>query len=78
MAYEELKQKQSVMWGNGPYQRITETIADLQDRACVRLEPGPGDKWLDLACGTGATAERGRRSVRRGESRCASRACARR
>jgi SAM-dependent methyltransferase len=58
MAYEELKQKQSVMWGNGPYQRITETIADLQDQAVEGLAPGPGDQWLDLACGTGATAER--------------------
>ena len=26
MAYEELKQRQSVMWGNGPYQRVTETL----------------------------------------------------
>ena len=26
MAYEELKERQSVMWGNGPYQRITETL----------------------------------------------------
>ncbi|HEY7003916.1 MAG TPA: class I SAM-dependent methyltransferase [Gaiellaceae bacterium] len=58
MAFEELKQKQSAMWGNGPYQRITETIADLQDRAVTALDPQPGDTWLDLACGTGATAER--------------------
>ena len=26
MAYEELKQRQSVMWGNGPYQRVTDTL----------------------------------------------------
>jgi SAM-dependent methyltransferase len=58
MAFEELKQKQAVMWGNGPYQRITETIADLQDRAVEALDPQPGERWLDLACGTGATAER--------------------
>ena len=58
MAFEELKKKQSVVWGNGPYQRITETIADLQDRAVEALDPQPGDKWLDLACGTGATSER--------------------
>jgi SAM-dependent methyltransferase len=58
MAFEELKKKQSAMWGNGPYQRVTETIADLQDRAVEALDPQPGDKWLDLACGTGATSER--------------------
>ena len=58
MAFEELKKKQSSMWGNGPYQRITETIADLQERAVESLDPQPGDRWLDLACGTGATSER--------------------
>ncbi len=58
MAYEELKQRQSVMWGNGPYQRITETLIDIHDAVVERLAPGAGDRWLDLACGTGAVAER--------------------
>ncbi len=58
MAFEELKQRQSVMWGNGPYQRITETIADIHEFVIERLDPGAGDRWLDLACGTGAIAER--------------------
>jgi SAM-dependent methyltransferase len=57
MAHEELKQRQSVMWGKGPYQRITETIADIHDLVMERLTPGPGDRWLDLACGTGAASE---------------------
>jgi SAM-dependent methyltransferase len=58
VAYEELKQRQSVMWGNGPYQRITETITDIHDVVIERLAPAPGDSWLDLATGTGAIAER--------------------
>jgi ubiquinone/menaquinone biosynthesis C-methylase UbiE len=58
MAYEELKARQSVVWGNGPYQRITEIIPDLHDIVIDRLQPGPGMKWLDLATGTGAVAER--------------------
>ena len=58
MAYEELKQRQSVMWGNGPYQRITDTITDIRDVVIERLAPAPGDRWLDLATGTGAVAER--------------------
>jgi SAM-dependent methyltransferase len=57
MAHAELKERQSVMWGNGPYQRITETIADIHEAVVERLQPGPGDDMLDLACGTGAMAE---------------------
>jgi ubiquinone/menaquinone biosynthesis C-methylase UbiE len=58
MAYEELKQRQSVMWGNGPYQRITDTLTDIHDRLVAHLAAAPGERWLDLACGTGAVAER--------------------
>src|ERR671918_1949462 len=58
MAFEELKARQSVIWGTGPYQRITETITDIHELVVDRLEPGPGVRWLDLACGTGAVAER--------------------
>ena len=58
MAYEQLKQKQSVMWGTGPYQRVTETITDIHAHVIERLAPQPGTRWLDLACGTGAVAER--------------------
>ena len=62
MAFEELKQKQSVMWGSGPYQKITETLADIHRLMLERLQPRPGEKWLDLACGTGAVSERAARA----------------
>jgi SAM-dependent methyltransferase len=58
VAYEELKQRQSVMWGNGPYQRITETLEDIHELVIETLAPAPADRWLDLATGTGAIAER--------------------
>jgi ubiquinone/menaquinone biosynthesis C-methylase UbiE len=58
MAHEELKERQSVMWGKGPYQRVTETIADIHELVIERLAPASGDRWLDLACGTGAVSER--------------------
>ena len=57
MAYEELKQRQSVMWANGPYQRVTETLTDIHERVIETVGARPGVKWLDLACGTGAVAE---------------------
>ena len=56
--YEELKQRQSVVWGTGPYQNVTETLPDIHELVVERLEPRPGQQWLDLACGTGAVAER--------------------
>ena len=62
MAYEELKQRQSVMWGSGPYQRVTETIADIHERVVEQLKPKADERWLDLACGTGAVAERAARA----------------
>jgi ubiquinone/menaquinone biosynthesis C-methylase UbiE len=62
MAYEELKQRQSTMWGSGPYQKITETISDVHDRIVEKLNPTSGKRWLDLACGTGAVAERAARA----------------
>jgi len=62
VAFEELKERQSVMWGTGRYQRITETIADVHDLVIERLAPQPGMRWLDLACGTGAVAERAARA----------------
>ena len=58
MAFEELKQRQSVMWGNGPYQRVTDTLTDIHEQVVSRLDAQPGERWLDVACGTGAVAER--------------------
>ena len=54
MAFEELKERQSVMWGSGPYQRVTETLTDVHELVVERLDPRPGVRWLDLATGTGA------------------------
>jgi SAM-dependent methyltransferase len=56
MAFAELKKRQSLMWGNGPYERITNTIRDIHRVVVERLESRPGQQWLDAACGTGAVA----------------------
>jgi SAM-dependent methyltransferase len=57
MPFEELKQRHAVVWGSGPYQGVTETITDLHRAVIEHLEPQPGQRLLDLACGTGAAAE---------------------
>jgi 2-polyprenyl-3-methyl-5-hydroxy-6-metoxy-1,4-benzoquinol methylase len=58
VAYEESKDQQSPMWGSAPYEQVAGTIADIHERVVERLEPCAGVRWLDLACGTGAVAER--------------------
>ena len=57
MAYEALKEKHSVVWGNGPYERIAATITDVHRAVVDKMRPHHGDRWLDVACGTGAVAE---------------------
>ncbi|MBA2643794.1 MAG: methyltransferase domain-containing protein [Actinobacteria bacterium] len=56
MSFSELKARQSVMWGNGPYERITNTIRDIHTLIVERADPKPGEKLLDAATGTGAVA----------------------
>ena len=56
MAFSELKARQSMMWGNGPYERITNTIRDIHALVIERVDPKPGERLLDAATGTGAVA----------------------
>lgn len=62
MPFEELKARQSVVWGTGSYENVSATIADLQDELVARLQPAPGLRWLDAATGTGETAKRAARA----------------
>lgn len=57
MPFEELKARQSVMWGNGPFDRIAASIEDLHESVVESLAVRPGERALDLGCGTGRVAE---------------------
>jgi len=57
MAFEALKERQSFVWGNGPFEQISETIADVHRVVVDALQPAKGRRWLDVACGTGDLAE---------------------
>lgn len=61
MAFEELKQRHAVVWGSAPFENIAPLIADMHDELVARLEPRPGERWLDLACGAGDVAFRAAR-----------------
>jgi ubiquinone/menaquinone biosynthesis C-methylase UbiE len=56
VAFEELKAKQSVMWGNGPYERVSEHLEIAHDHLLGELPVREGESWLDVATGTGEIA----------------------
>ena len=56
MAFEELKAKQGVIWGNGPYARVSEHLKIAHDHLFRAVPPQPGERWLDVATGTGEIA----------------------
>ena len=53
MAFEELKERQSTVWGSAPYERVADAIPSMHDRLVERLAPRSGESRLDLATGTG-------------------------
>ncbi|MGH7359827.1 MAG: class I SAM-dependent methyltransferase, partial [Candidatus Rokuibacteriota bacterium] len=60
--FAELKARQALTWGAAPFERISETFADIHDRLVARLAPRPGETWLDVATGTGPLASRAARA----------------
>jgi ubiquinone/menaquinone biosynthesis C-methylase UbiE len=56
MAFEDLKQRQSVAWGSGPFEKVAPSLADVHHAIVESLHPRPGDEWLDAGCGTGELA----------------------
>jgi SAM-dependent methyltransferase len=62
MGFEELKARQSEIWGSAPWQPVAETLAKLHDDLVERLDARADERWLDLATGTGAVALRAARA----------------
>ena len=54
--------EQAVAWGGATYERIAETFAPIHHRVVAALELRPGERVLDLACGTGGIALRAARA----------------
>jgi SAM-dependent methyltransferase len=62
VAFEALKTHQAEMWGSAPWERVAETLAPLHDHLLEELAPRAGERWLDVATGTGAVAIRAARA----------------
>jgi SAM-dependent methyltransferase len=56
MAFEELTTKHAQVWSSAPFERIAEVITEMHIALVERLAPQPGERWLDLGCGTGDVA----------------------
>jgi ubiquinone/menaquinone biosynthesis C-methylase UbiE len=50
------------MWGGADYDRLAQLFAPVHDRLVAALEPRAGERWLDLATGTGEVALRAARA----------------
>jgi ubiquinone/menaquinone biosynthesis C-methylase UbiE len=50
------------VWSGATYERLAETFAPIHDRVVAALEIRPGDRVLDVACGTGGVALRAARA----------------
>jgi SAM-dependent methyltransferase len=62
MPFEELKARLSEVWGSAPWERIAPMLAPMHDHMVTALSPQPGERWLDVATGTGAVALRAARA----------------
>jgi SAM-dependent methyltransferase len=58
MAFEELKQRHSQVWGAAPFELFAHHIAGMHDDLVARLAPQPGERFLDVGCGSGEVALR--------------------
>jgi SAM-dependent methyltransferase len=50
------------VWAGGDYALLAERLAPIHERLVSRLEPRPGERWLDVGTGTGAIAVRAARA----------------
>lgn len=61
MAFAVFKERQAAAWGGGQYELVADNAADVHENLIDRLGVRPGERWLDLATGTGAVAVRAAR-----------------
>jgi ubiquinone/menaquinone biosynthesis C-methylase UbiE len=53
MAFEQLKERQSNVWGSAPFENVADSIADVHEAVVEAAGELEGRRLLDVACGTG-------------------------
>jgi ubiquinone/menaquinone biosynthesis C-methylase UbiE len=56
VAFEELKERQGVVWGSAPFENVADSLADVHEAIVDAMQPAEGKRWLEVACGTGELA----------------------
>lgn len=54
--FSELKAKSAEAWSSAPWEQAAQMLAAVHVHLLSRLAPQPGERWLDLATGTGDVA----------------------
>jgi SAM-dependent methyltransferase len=62
VSFEELKARSAEVWSSAPWERVAGMLDAMHDHLVRRLGPEPGERWLDVATGTGAVAFRAARA----------------
>jgi len=52
----------AALWSSGNWDAVARTMAPIHDRLVDALAPKPGERWLDVATGSGAVALRAARA----------------
>jgi SAM-dependent methyltransferase len=59
--FETLTRMQAAAWDSAPFENVAENTADILETLIGRLGVNPGERWLDIATGTGVVALRAAR-----------------
>jgi SAM-dependent methyltransferase len=62
VSFEEVKERHRIAWGKAPFENVEGSIAVMHDDLVRRLDPKPGEDWLDVGCGAGAVSMRAARA----------------
>ncbi len=55
-SYDDVTQNQKQMWSNGNFNEIARQNVGMAEALCKTVDPHPGQKVLDVACGSGTAA----------------------
>jgi SAM-dependent methyltransferase len=61
-SFEELKAQQAAAWSSAPFEHAAPILEAVHGTLAGRLQPRPGERWLDVATGAGAIALRAARA----------------